>query len=60
MLIIIRSRTQRNLPKVKNKFTKNKSEKIKEKLEVQETKVTNYSQEWIGNDDRVKINVKER
>ena len=45
---------------MKNKFTKNKSEKIKEKLEVQETKVTNYSQEWIGNDDRVKINVKER
>ena len=45
---------------LRNKFTKNKSEKIKEKLEVQETKVTNYSQEWIGNDDRVKINVKER
>ena len=50
----------RNLPKVWNKFTRNKSEKIKEKLEVQETKVTNYGQERIGNNDRVKINDKER
>ena len=45
----------RNLPNMRNKFTKNKSEKTKEKLEVQETKVTNY-----GQDDRVKIKDKER
>jgi hypothetical protein len=50
----------RNLPKVRNKFTGNKSEKIKEKLEVQETKVTNYGRERIGKDDRVKMKYKER
>ena len=50
----------RNLPKVRNKFTRNKSEKTREKLEVQETKVTDYGQEWIGNDDRVKRKDKER
>ena len=43
----------RNLPKGRNKFNKNKSERIKEKFEVQETKVTKYGQEWIGNDARV-------
>ena len=50
----------RNLPKGRNKFTKNKSEKIQEKLEVQETQVTNYGQERTGNDDRVRIMDKER
>ena len=45
---------------MRNKFTKNKSEKIQEKLEVQETQVTNYGQERTGNDDRVKIMDKER
>ena len=50
----------RNLPKVRNKFTKNKSGKMKEKFEVQETKVTNYGQERIGNDVRVRIKDKER
>ena len=50
----------RNLPNVRNKFTKNKSEKTKEKLEVQETKVTNYGRERIENDDRVKRKDKER
>ena len=45
---------------LRNKFTKNNSEKIKEKLVVQETTVTNYGQERIGNNDRVKINDKER
>ena len=39
----------RNLRKVRNKFSTNKSEKIKEKLEVQDTKLTNYGQERIGN-----------
>ena len=43
-----------------NKFKNNKSEKIKEKLEVQETKVTNYGRERIGKDDRVKMKYKER
>ena len=43
-----------------NKFKNNKSEKIKEKFEVQETKVTKYGQEWIGNDVRVRIKDKER
>ena len=50
----------RNLPNVRNKFTKNKSEKTKVKLEVQETKVTNYGRERIENDDRVKRKDKER
>ena len=49
-----------NLLKVRNKFTKNKSGKMKEKFEVQETKVTNYGQERIGNDVRVRIKDKER
>ena len=50
----------RNLPKVRNKFTRNKSEKINAKLKVQDTKVTNYTQERIGNVDRVQIKDKER
>jgi hypothetical protein len=43
----------RNLPKVRNKCTRNKKE-------VQETKVTNYDQERIGNNERHTIMDKER
>ena len=44
----------RILPEVRNKFTKNKSEKIKERLEVEETDITIHGQQRIGYDNQVK------